>query len=227
MDLINEERNKKVLNNQGLVKSIANRYMGLGLDFEDLVQEGNIGLIRAIELFDSEKSFAFSTYATIWIRQSMSRAIAVKGKTIYVPVHLAEEISCFKSKIKALEQKIGRELTIEEIFRETGISINKIKKYIASSSSTVSLLDTIASNENVHENVCNKITYSKVREKINIKLTYRERIVINMRFGLGDDDTKTLDEIGDRFGVSRERIRQIECRALKKLKRMADLREIA
>ncbi len=222
-------RNKLVQSNLRLVINIARRYQNRGLSFLDLIQEGNMGLMKAAEKYDYQKGYKFSTYSTWWIRQAITRAIADYGRTIRVPVHILESKNKINKATTALFQELGDSPNLEEISRKAGLPVEKVRKIMKVSGAPVSIETPIGDDESVlGDLIADPRASSPLKEFIDISLkeeidsvlstlTPREEKVVRMRLGIGETTDYTLEEVGDLFGLTRERIRQIEAKALKKL----------
>ncbi len=232
-------RERLIKANFRLVIGIAKRYRGLGIPFMDLIQEGNLGLMKAVDKFDYRRGYRFSTYATWWIRQAIGRAVIDYGRTIRLPVHLNERLRSLKRLSRRLEQELGREATPEELAAEAGISLKKVQQFLQLAQRPLSLEEPVGGEQESHlgelvedanspspvEVATHRLLRQRVQEALD-SLSPRESHVLQLRFGLQDGRSYTLEEVGRKFGITRERVRQIEKKALRKLRHVNHRRSL-
>ena len=226
-----QARDELIRANLRLVVSIAKKYRNRGMAFLDLIQEGNLGLMRAVERFDPERGFKISTYATWWIRQAITRAIADQARTIRIPVHLMEQITSTVATQRRLTQELGREATVEEVATELAMTPDKVREFLRLNQDTVSLEQPVGEDSFSLSDTIEDATMARPEEEaakhlledtlrgVLGDLDERERLVVAMRFGLSDGKAATLEEVGREFGITRERVRQIEAKTMAKLRR--------
>ena len=226
-----QARDELIRANLRLVVSIAKKYRNRGMAFLDLIQEGNLGLMRAVERFDPERGFKMSTYATWWIRQAITRAIADQVRTIRIPVHLMEQITSAVATQRRLTQELGRDATVDEVAQELGMTAEKVREFLRLNQDTVSLEQPVGDDNFSLSDLIEDATTASPEEEASKHLledtlrgvlgdlSERERLVVAMRFGLGGTRVATLEEVGREFGITRERVRQIEAKTMAKLRR--------
>jgi RNA polymerase primary sigma factor len=234
-----EARKRMIESNLRLVVKIAKRYGGQGLPLVDLIEEGNIGLIKAVEKFDPGKNCRFSTYATLWIRQSIERGLVNQTRTVKIPAHVASDMKRIVRVTRALNQALGREPTVEEVAEEMGVSMEYVQRLVTAVQRVISIEAPLDDEDAYHLtdllkeevrpeplSVIESLELFKLISSWMDLLSYQEKLVIDLRFGLRDGEPRTLESIGEQFGVTRERIRQVEVKALQRLRKVMEEKDV-